>query len=204
MNNLIQNSSFVTTVTLPTLKKLGPESADMEPYALRDAFEDVFDIQKMSQKTFDKLNCGYMLIFTDAFTSTIEGFLSATAIMNNLVFEEGTVPFCELEHCAWSIWEYMNLTGEMQNGTPIEEFCPDIHIYIKEAAKLNGIYHMPAWMQFAATDIQIPDLTGDVSVFEMFQNRQSNYIADLNGFVNNKQLQLAQELKDLQAAGLVG
>lgn len=201
----LKNNCFVTSIALVGLKHLGPESMAYEPEILRDAFESQFGMQKMSQKMFDKLNCGYMLVSTDAFVSTIEGFLTATAVMNDLVFEEDEIPFCTLENCAWSVWEYINLMGEIKDGQPTEQFCPEIIEYIREAGKLNGVSKFPQWLAFAdPSDDAIPDLTGDVSLFEMYQARQQDYISDLNGFVSKKQEDLTNELLNLQNSGFLG
>lgn len=201
----LNKECFVTSITLAALKKFGLESLDWEPEILRDAFEEQFDLAKLSQKAFDKLNCGYMLVGTDAFTSTIEGFLSATAIMNNLVFSEDEAPYCSLEMCAWSIWEYGELLGGIEDGKSTEQFCPDIIAYIQEVGKTNGVYRFPKWMEFAnPPDNSMPDITSDADQFTMFENRQNNYISDLNGFVTAKQQLLTEELKKLQAAGIIG
>ena len=201
----LNKECFVTSITLAALKKFGLESLEWEPEILRDAFEEQFDLAKLSQKAFDKLNCGYMLVGTDAFTSTIEGFLSATAIMNNLVFSEDEAPYCSLEMCAWSIWEYGDLMGGIEDGKSTEQFCPDIIAYIQEVGKTNGVYRFPKWMEFAnPPDNRMPDITSDADQFTMFENRQNNYISDLNGFVTAKQQLLTEELKKLQAAGIIG
>lgn len=200
----LKKDCFVTSLALMGVRHLGPESLDWEPEILRDAFEEAFGIQKLPQKSFDKLNCGYTLISTDAFTSTIEGFLSATCVMNNLVFDEDEAPYCTFEMCAWSIWEYMNLMGEMEDSKPTEKFNSDIIEYIQQVAKVNGISKFPIWMQFAEKADALPDMTGDIDVFEMYQQRQSDYVNDLYGFVNKKQADLTAELTELQKDGILG
>ena len=196
---------FVTAVTLPAIRKFGLESLDWEPEILRDAFAEEFEMNKVPQKLFDKLNCGYMLIGTDAFTSSIEGFLSATNIMNNLVFSEDEAPYCSLEMCAWSIWEAINLLGDIENGAPTCKFCSDIVAYIREVGRLNGVSQFPRWMAFANPEnMRMPDTTSDPDVFSMYQLRQEDYISDLNGFVTFKQDLLTKELHTLQNAGLIG
>ena len=195
---------FVTAVTLPALKAFGLESLDWEPEILRDAFQEQFDLSKMPQKLFDKLNCGYMLVGTDAFNSTIEGFLSATCIMNNLVFEEDTIPYCSLEQCAWSVWEYLELMGDLEDGKPTIEFSPDIVAYIQEVGKQNGVSKFPKWLSFADPENkEMPDTTGDPELCQMYNARQQDYISDLNGFVTFKQDLLTKELHELQKLGLV-
>ena len=201
----LNKECFVTSLVLPTLKKFGFESLDWEPEILRDAFEEEFQMNKMPQKMFDKLNCGYMLVGTDAFTSSIEGFLSATNIMNNLVFDGDEAPYCSLEMCAWSVWEYGELIGGIKDGESTENFCPDIAKYIQEVARVNGVSQFPKWLSFANPEnMAMPDMTGDPDLFEMYNNRQQNYIGDLNGFVTFKQNLLTEELHKLQNAGLIG
>ena len=196
---------FVTSVTLSAIRKFGLESLDWEPEILRDAFAEEFEMNKVPQKLFDKLNCGYMLIGTDAFTSSIEGFLSATNIMNNLVFSEDEAPYCSLEMCAWSIWEAINLLGDIENGAPTCKFCSDIVAYIREVGRLNGVSQFPKWMSFANPEnMRMPDTTDDPDVFATYMNRQNDYISDLNGFVTFKQDLLTKELHTLQNAGLIG
>jgi len=201
----LSKECFVTPVALAAIRKFGPESLDWSPEVLRDSFEEQFEIKKMSQKLFDKLNCGYMLIGTDAFNSTIEGFLSATCIMNNLVFDESEAPFCSLEMCAWSTWEYGVLLGSIEDGKSTETYSPDIIKYIQEVGRLNGVSQFPKWMSFAnPEDGSMPDITGDADAFGAYQLRQQAYINDLNGFVTAKQELLTKELQTLEKAGILG
>lgn len=196
---------FVTSVTLPAIRKFGLESLDWDPDVLCQAFEEEFDIKRLPSKLADKLNCGYMLIGTDAFTSSIEGFLSATNIMNNLVFSEDEAPYCSLEMCAWSIWEAINLLGDIENGAPTCEFCSDIVAYIREVGRLNGVSQFPRWMAFANPEnMRMPDTTSDPDLFAGYVDRQQRYISDMNGFVTFKQDLLTKELKTLQNAGIIG
>ena len=201
----LSKECFVTPVTLAALKAFGLESLEFDPDILCQVFEEQFDFKKLPSKLADKLNCGYMLVGTDAFTASIEGFLSATAIMNNLVFSEDEPPYCSLEMCAWSIWEYGEMLGSIEDGKSTEKFCPDIVAYIREVGKTNGVYKFPKWMEFANPEDQsMPDITGDADQFTAFVNRQDNYISDLNGFVTEKQKLLTEELKKLEAAGIIG
>lgn len=200
----LNKDSFVSSIALSALAAFGQASLTWEPEILRDIFENEMKMTKMPQKMFDKLNCGYMLIGTDAFSSTIEGFLSATAIMNNLVFDSSEIPYCELKHCAWSVYEYMNLLGDTENGKPTDVFCPEIITYIKEVGKSNGIYRFPACLSFADSEQPLPaDLTGDVTLFEMYHARQDDYIAEINNYVNNRKEMLEKELLQLAKLGFV-
>lgn len=200
----IDKNSFVSTLAMLGMRALGPESLDWEPEILRDAFEDAYGIDKLSQRLFDKLNCGYMLIGTDAFTSSIEAFLSATAVMNNMVFEADEVPYCTFEMCAWSVWEYINLMGDIEDGKPTDQFSPDIILYIQQTANENGISRFPLWLKFAEPENSLPDLSGDIEQFEMYQERQNDRISDMNGFVTRKQEELTEELTNLQKLGFLG
>jgi hypothetical protein len=196
---------FVSSVTLPTLRQLGMESLEWDPEVLMEGFEDAFGLKKCPQKLFDKLNCGYMLLGTDMFYNSIEGFLSATAIMNDRVFDQETVPFCSLAECAWSVWEVSQLLGETKEGETTMEFSPDIVKYIQEAGRLNGVSSFPIWLSFANDDPhEYPDMAGDVSQFEMYMQRQQEYIQRLNKMVTAKQERLTAELKELEKLALVG
>ena len=199
----LNKECFVTSITLAALKKFGLESLAFEPEILRDAFEEQFDLAKLSQKAFDKLNCGYMLVGTNAFEATIEGFLSATATMNNLLFDQAEVPFCSLEQCAWSVWEYLNLLGDIDNGQPTVTFCPDIVEYIRKAGNLNGISEFPPWLAFANSTPAMPDISDDVEQFEMYRARQQDYISVIMASVAEKQERLNKELLELKNAGYV-
>ena len=200
IKDLVESDAcFVSTITLLGLKQLGFESLDWEPEILRDAFDSVYNC-KLGQKSFDKLNCGYSLVGTNAFSATIEGFLADTAVMNNRVFDQSEAPFCTLKMCAWSVWEYMQLLGEMEDGKPTEEFSADIATYIAEVAKLNGISEVPDWLGFARPYLTVPDLSGDVQQFEMYQARQGNYISMLNIYVSERQELLKQQLLQLKDA----
>lgn len=200
----INKNSFVSTMAMLGMRALGLESLDWEPEILRDAFEDAYGIDKLSQRLFDKLNCGYMLVGTDAFTTSIEAFLSATAVMNNMVFESDEVPYCTFEMCAWSVWEYINLMGDIEDGKPTDRFSPEIILYIQKAANENGISRFPLWLKFAEPENNLPDLSGDIDQFEMYQERQNDRISDMNGFVTRKQEELTEELTNLQKLGFLG
>lgn len=125
--------------------------------------------------------------------------------MNNMVLNSDTIPFVSLEQCAWGVWEYMNLNGDMdENKMPTETFSPDIIKYIQEAGKLNGIMKYPAWLDFAKLpDDAFPDLSDDVALFNAFMSRQDDYVTSISGFVALRQEQMAAELKKLADAGYI-
>lgn len=202
----LKRDCFVTSITLAFLKQFGFEALEWDPLIVRDAFEGRFGFDRMPQRMFDKLNCGLSLLGTTLYTDSIEGFLSGTACMNNLVLNGEFAPFCSLEQCAWGVWEYINLNGDIdKDNQPTEKFCPDIVKYIQEAGKLNGVVKMPVWLRFAELpDDALPDLSGDVALFEQYMARQENYREDLTGYVNYRQQQLADELNTLKKSGFLG
>lgn len=190
---------YVTPITLVACKEFGPESLQWDPLILRDALKDLFNTEKLDQKTFDKVNCGYTLIGTNSFTESLESFLACTAIMNNQVFNELFASFCTFDMCAWSIWEYINLLGEINDSKPTETFSSDIIEYIREVGKLNGIYKYPIWMSFAENDMILPeDLSSDASQFEMFHARQTDNLNIVLKKVDIKQEELLLQLKILK------
>lgn len=207
MNKLpLDKNCFVTSITLAFLRKFGEQALEWDPYTVRDAFEGGFHFEKMPQRMFDKLNCGLTLIGTDLYTSSIEGFLTGNACMNNKVFDGSVAAFSTLEDCAWGIWEYVNLNGDVdETSRPTEQFCPDIVKYIQEAGNLNGVIRFPVWMEFAQKpDDEMPDLTDDVDVFEQYMARQQDYMDDLTGYVTTRQAQLTAELEKLAKLGFIG
>jgi hypothetical protein len=200
----LKNNCFVSSITVLALKTFGLESLEWEPRVLRDAMEEKFDLQKLPQRIFDKLNCGYMLVGTNAYTSTIEGFLSANAVMNNQSFDENQIPFNSLKTLAWGVWEYSNLMGDIKDGAPTEEFSSDIIVYIREAAELNGVRKFPDYLKFAENPhIGLPDMGTDPTAMEMYLNRQQSNINDLNAFITGRQTALVQELTELQRQGWI-
>lgn len=202
----LDRNCFVTSITLAFLNKFGEEALGWDPYIVRDAFEGGFGFDKMPQRMFDKLNCGLSLIGTDLFTQSIEGFLTGCACMNNKVLDGSTAAFASLEDCAWGIWEYINLNGDVdQSSRPTEPFCPDIIKYIQETANLNGVIKFPVWMEFAQRpDDELPDMSGDVDLFETYMLRQQDYIADLEGYMKARQAKLTEELAKLNKLGFIG
>lgn len=201
----LKKDCFVTSMTVMGLKKLGMESLEWEPMVLRDAFQAAYGIEKLPQRSFDKLNCGYTLVGTNAFVSTIEGFLAGVAVMNNQLFGEEEAPYCTLEMCAWGVWEYMNLMGEIEDGKPSEEFNSDIIAYIQTVARTNGISTLPSWLKFAEPDTEaLPDLSDDITVFEMYQARQADYVQSMNALVITRQEALKAELLSLEKDGIIG
>jgi len=202
----LKRDCFVTSITLATLNRLGQDALEYDPLVLRDAFESVFGFDRMPQRMFDKLNCGLSMIGTTCYTDTIEGFLSCTAVMNNLVIDGDTAPFVTYRQCAWGVWEYINLNGDVDaQSRPTERFSPDIVEYIRQAANLNGISRFPAWLQFAQPpNDTMPDLSSDVDLFSQYMARQEEYVEDTNRYVEARMDLLKAELAELHRLGFVG
>ena len=197
------NGCFVTTLALMAVSKLGIECLEWEPEIVVEAFEAEFGIDKLPQKACDKLQAGLMLIGTNAFTASLEGFLSATKVMNNRVFDESEAPYCDLRMCSWSVYEYTQLMGGMGDEEAPEEFSPDIVTYIQEVGKVNGVTQFPEWLSFANSGTEMPDMTGDVDLFELYNARQQDYVALLTEDTNARQQELASQLNTLKEAGII-
>lgn len=202
----LDRNCFVTSITLVALRRFGFDIMDWDPLVARDHFEAVFNLPKMPQKMFDKLNCGLMLVGTSLFTDSIEGFLTGTACMNNLSLSSSEISYCTFKQCAWGVWEYININGDMDSNThPIETFCPDVIYYIQQVAHQNGISKMPEWLNFAKIpDNALPDMTGDVNLFEQYMRRQNENTEELNIYVTQRQKVLGDELKMLASQGFIG
>jgi hypothetical protein len=199
---LYARDAFVSTVSLPALVRFGFDSLDWDPLVLRDSYQEEFGLDAMPQRTFDKLNTGYTLVGTTAFETTIEGFLTCTAVLNGLVLDSSASPFVTIAHCNWAIWEYGCLIADAPEEN-VEVFCPEVVEYIRQVGNLNGMTRFPDHMAFANSDT-MPDIGGDVQQFEMYERRQDGYIDMLNTQIDEKQKLLAEQIKELEKAGLVG
>lgn len=201
----LDKNCFVTSITLAFLAKFGLDSINWDPLIVRDAFEGGLLFGKMPQRMFDKLNCGLSLIGTDLYNASIEGFLTFTAVMNNNVLDAEYAPFVSLKECAWGVWEFMNLNGDMDNTTrPSVKFSPAIIKYIQESGRLNGVTAMPVWLDFAQPkDESMPDMSDDVDLFNQYQQRQEEYKEAMNAYVTDRQARLADELNKLKNDGFL-
>ena len=202
----LKKDCFVTSVTLVFLRRFGLGALDWDPLTVRDAYESAFCQGKMPQRLFDKLNCGLSLVGTTLFTDTIEGFLVGCACMNDIVIDGSTIPFVPLKQCAWGVWEYANLNGDIDaNSHPTEHFSPDIITYVQEAGRLNGVTKLPEWLKFAQIpDSSLPDMSEDIDLFSQYMQRQDEYVDMMNDYVTERQNALARELKLLRDEGFIG
>lgn len=195
----------VSAITLAAIRSFGLESTDYEPQILRDLFQQRFGIQKLPQRAFDKLNCGYTLIGTDLYTRSIQVFLTCNGVMANKYLDQNQITYNSLKDVAWGVWQYCNLLGQMQNGKPTQQFSPDIILYIRQVAKTNGIVRFPSWLQFAQPKETYPqELMADPANFQAYMQRQQAQIDQLTRFVTHKQQQMVQQLQMLNANGILG
>lgn len=195
----------VSAITLAAIRSFGLESTDFEPQILRDLFQQRFGIQKLPQRAFDKLNCGYTLIGTDLYTRSVQVFLTCNGVMANKPLDQSQITYNTLKDVAWGVWQYCNLVGQLQQGKPTQVFSPDIILYIQEVAKANGIVKFPAWMKFAQPPQVYPQqLMSDPVVFQAYMQRQQAQVAQLSKFVSAKQQTMLQQLRQLQSAGILG
>lgn len=195
----------VSAITLAAVRSFGLESTEYEPQILRDLFQERFGIQKLPQRAFDKLNCGYTLIGTELYTNSIQVFLTCNGVMANKYLDQNQITYNSLKDIAWGIWQYCNLVGQLQNGKPTQKFSPDIVLYIQEVAKTNGIVQFPSWMQFAQMPAAYPQqLMHDPVNFQAYMQRQQAQVDQLTRFVAHKQQQMVQQLQMLSSNGILG
>ena len=190
---------YVTTMTVAALSQLGLEALDWEPEVVASEFCRAFDMPPLGKKAFDKLQAGLSLVGTTAFTTTIEGFLAATKVMCNKSFDQTEVPFCDLKHCSWSVYEYKQLVGA-EDELP---FCSEIVTYIQSVGNLHGMYKFPEWLSFADRQVSVPDNSDDAYAFELYNQRQQEYGDILVAQVNEEQKKLASQLDALRRLGLI-
>lgn len=205
-----EKGCFTTSITLSALRVFGPESLDWEPEVLIEEFEDRFKL-KLPQKNCDKLNCGYALVGTTGYTDTLEGFLTSNSVLCGIPFSEDTVPFNSLKTVNWGVWEYLNLTDEIDRKTnkPTVKFHPDIIGYMQQLMEASGVQKLPPWLSFAELDETGMDavsqaLAADSTVFESYQKRQQSVINNLTAEVTAGNSKLTEQLKYLQEAGIIG
>lgn len=195
----------VSAITLAAVRSFGLESTEYEPQILRDLFQQRFGIQKLPQRAFDKLNCGYTLIGTELYTNSIQVFLTCNGVMANKYLDQNQITYNSLKDIAWGIWQYCNLVGQLQNGKPTQKFSPDIVLYIQEVAKTNGIVQFPPWLQFAQPTAAYPQqLMHDPANFQAYMQRQQAQVDQLTRFVTHKQQQMVQQLQMLSDNGILG
>ena len=205
MSAVLGPDCFVSSLALLAYCQLGPEALDWDPLMVRDAMEDILGDGEMPQLMFDKLNCGLTLLGTTTYTDTIEGFLTCTSVMNGNPLDAEAAPYCSLSDCAWGIWEYINLSGDLtDDGKPSETFCPEIVEYIRGVARSNGVYTLPNWMSFAMPVAPMPDMADDPDVMGAFMQRQDAVVADMNAYVTGRMSELARELNRLKGSGKLG
>lgn len=195
----------VSAISLAAIRTLGLESTQFQPQILRDLFQQQFSIDKLPQRAFDKLNCGYTLLGTDLYTRSIQVFLTCNGVMANKYLDQNQITYNSLKDIAWGVWQYCNLVGQFDDGKPTQQFSPDIILYIQQVAKASGIVKLPAWLQFAQQQETYPQqLLADPVSFQAYMARQQSQVAQLTQFVSAKQQKMLGQLKQLQSAGILG
>lgn len=202
MKELLNSPScLVSTITLAGIKSFGLDSLEVQPEILRDMVQQRFQLGKMSQRSFDKLNCGYSMIGTNLYTASIQGFLMCNSVMANKPLDSDKIAYNNMQDIAWGIWEYCNLLGDLDKGAPTEDFCPQIIVYIQQVAKAQGIRVFPSWLAFAQLNQPYPQaLAGDPYTYQAYMQRQQAQCNKLITFVTHKQQLLLDQLKQLKDA----
>lgn len=205
MDNLLDSAELlVTPMTLASLRAFGLQSLDFEPQILRDLYQERFGIKKLGQRLFDKLNCGYTLIGTDLYPKSLQVFLSCNGVMSGKPLDEDIITYNTLRDIVWGVWEYCNLTNEMEDSKPVQSFAPDIIGYIQEVSRLNGITKLPVWLSFAQRQTTgIDQVLTNPTDYEAYEQRQQGECNRLIKFVNEKQNVLVEQLNELQKTGVL-
>lgn len=179
----------------------GPECLDWDPLILRDAFQEEFSC-KLSQRGFDKLQAGMTMIGTNLYTQSIEAFLACTSLCANKPVKQGQLAYVNIKDCCWGVFCWQELLGETIQET-VQEFSPDIIMYIQALMDKQGISELPEFMSFAKmpdekiTTIQ-QNLISDVTAFQAYTSRQLETVNEIKAYIKDKQRVLALQLTRFQ------
>lgn len=146
---LVDSNPYVSTCTAASIRLLGLDSLDWDPLIIRDAMQDAIKVGKLPQKLFDKINCGYTMIGTNAYTASLEAFVACNAVMSGIPVEEGSMGLDDQYSLAWGVFEYMKLTGDTTEDL---NFCIDTSVYAGEILYSAGITTPPVWLEWVSYD----------------------------------------------------
>lgn len=199
MNIFESNKCTPATYALAMLSVFGLQVLQWDPLIVRDSFQDYFKV-KLTERAFNKLQAGLTMIGTDAFQSTIQGFLMCTAACANKPITQGQIPYVTLKDACWAFYLYQQLLG--QN---IQDVAPDIDIYIQQLLRLQGITKLPDFLSFIQLNPKVLQkaqlqLASDVTLFTAYNTRQQNTVQQLIYHVNSLKQQQAYQLQLLQAS----
>ena len=202
MIQLLKNPDiFVSAAIAICIRKFGMEFLDWDPLVRRDTLEKALGTKKLSQKLFDKVNCGATLIGTNGYTQRLEIFVPCNYVMSGRVLTEGSMGLDDPYTLAWGVWEYKQLVQGTPETDPEEPFSIDIALYTGKVLANDGIMTAPVWLDYAEFD---PELEARVQENtegrDGYIDHQTGMLNDLNGFVTERQAQLVAQLDEIDKA----
>lgn len=192
---LITENAEVSVCTSAALRLLGVESMEWDPLVLRDSLQDSIGISKMPQKLFDKVNCGYTMIGTNGYTSSIETFAVCNSVMSSISFEDGVMPLDDQYTLSWGVWEYFRLTGDTVDSV---QFSIDTSVYAGEVLYAAGITSPPDWLSWVSYDPEkLARLDSLLDDPQFYMDRQHGLISELENYCREKDAKMVNHLKRL-------
>lgn len=202
MLQLLKNPElFVSSAIAICIRKFGMEFLDWDPIVRRDTLEKALGVKKLSQKLFDKVNCGATLISTNGYTQRIEVFIPCNYVMSGRVLSESSMGLDDPYTLAWGVWEYKQLVNGTPDEDPEEPFITDIAVYSGQVLANDGILTAPSWMQFVEFDPIIEArVEENTATLPDFIDHQADMMNDLNAYVTDRQNKLAAQLEEIDKA----
>lgn len=194
-NLLTDKKSYMSTCSLASIRMLGMESLEWDPLVLRDSLQDVLKMDKIPQRLFDKVNCGYTLIGTSGYTASLDVFITCNMVMSNIPVEEGVIGMDDPESLSWGVYEYFKLTGDDETTS---QFCIDTSIYAGEILYANGITVAPKWLDWVTFDPdKIARLDSVLDDPTFYMQRQTGMVIGLENICKAKEAELMTQLASL-------
>lgn len=192
---LTAGNPYVSTCTAASIRLLGIESLDWDPLIIRDSMQDALKISKIPQKLFDKINCGYTMIGTNAYTASLEAFVTCNSVMSNIPIEEGTMGMDDPYSLAWGVYEYMKLTGDDVKDL---KFTIDTSIYAGEILYAAGITTPPVWLEWVSYDQdKISRLDEVLEDPRFYMDRQAGLRRSIVNHCTEKEAEMLSQLSTL-------
>ena len=192
---LTTDNPGVSVCTAASLRLLGTDSLDWDPLVLRDSLEEILGLKRIPQKLFDKINCGYTMIGTNGYTSSLETFAVCNAVMSSIAFEEGSMPLDDQYSLAWGVWEYFRLTGDTPDTS---QFCINTAIYAGEVLYVSGITNPPDWLSWVEFDpVKMERLDTLLDDPQFYMDRQNGLKEELKRHCKEKDAQMIIQLERL-------
>lgn len=191
------NKCTPATYALALISVFGLQALDWDPLVVRDSFQDYFNVT-LTQRAFNKLQAGLTMIGTNAFQSTIQGFLMCTAACANKPISQNQIPYVSLKDVCWAFYLYQQLLGQK-----LQDVDASIDLYVQQLLRLQGITRLPQFMSFIELDASKlqkaqKELASDSTLFQAYNIRQQNTVIQLQMYVQSLKAQQIAQLQQLQ------